>query len=41
VPSGVVYDLKMECLCPDLADYGNGLWSAKCLTKCSVPASRK
>ena len=67
VPTGQVYDLGFECLCPDLAYFaaaappqstlpsptnvsatsedrrgslppqerGAGLWSAKCLTKCS------
>jgi hypothetical protein len=35
--AGIVYDLGFECLCPDLAFYGNGLWSAKCLAKCGIP----
>jgi sucrose-6-phosphate hydrolase SacC (GH32 family) len=38
IPTGVVYNLGVECLCPDLAHYGNGVWGAKCLTKCTIPA---
>ena len=41
-PSGPLFDLGFECLCPDFAFLGLGaarepLWAAKCLSKCSDP----